>query len=55
MVYVLNRFAAQIVAVDVKKMAVVKTWRALREPFAAALGLQIPSEWRGRPMPVFEK
>ena len=40
MVYVLNRFAAQIVAVDVKKMAVVKTWRALREPFAAALGLE---------------
>ena len=23
--------------------------------FAAALGLQIPTEWRGRPMPVFEK
>ena len=38
MVYVLNRFAARIVAVDVKRMAVVKTWQALREPFAAALG-----------------
>ena len=37
-VYLLNRFAARIVAVDVKRLAVVKTWRALREPFAAALG-----------------
>ena len=38
MVYVLNRFASRIVAVDVKRMAVVKAWQALREPFAAALG-----------------
>ena len=37
-VYVLNRFAARIVAVDAGNMAVVKMWQALREPFAAALG-----------------
>ena len=40
MVYVLNRFSARIIAVDVKRMAVVKTWSALREPFAAALGAE---------------
>ena len=37
-IYLLNRFAARIVAVDAKRMTVVNTWRALREPFAAALG-----------------
>ena len=39
-VYVLSRFAARIVAVDVRTMAAVKTWQALREPFASALGLE---------------
>ena len=37
-IYLLNRFAARIVAVDAKRRTVVNTWRALREPFAAALG-----------------
>ena len=37
-VYVLNRFSAKISAVDVETMSVVKTWSALREPFAAAFG-----------------
>ncbi len=37
-VYVLNRFAAKVSAVDVETMAVVKTWPVLREPFAAACG-----------------
>lgn len=37
-VYVLNRFAAKISAVDTATMTVVKTFDALREPFAAALG-----------------
>ena len=37
-VYVLNRFAAKICAVDTATMTVTKSWSALREPFAAALG-----------------
>ena len=37
-VYVLNRFPARISAVDVARMTVVRTWPALREPVAAALG-----------------
>ena len=38
-VYVLNRFAAKICAVDTATMTVTKSWSALREPFAAALGV----------------
>lgn len=37
-VYVLNRFAGRIIAVDVATMTIAHTYAALREPFAAALG-----------------
>ena len=39
-VYVLNRFLAQVTALDAGKMTVVKTVKALREPFAATLGAE---------------
>ena len=39
-VYVLNRFLAQVTALDAEKMTVVKTVKALREPFAATLGAE---------------
>ena len=39
-VYVLNRFLAQVSVLDAEKMAVVKTVKVLREPFAAALGAE---------------
>ena len=39
-VYVLNRFLAQVSVLDAEKMTVVKTVKALREPFAATLGAE---------------
>ena len=39
-VYVLNRFLAQVSVLDAEKMAVVKTVKVLREPFAATLGAE---------------
>ena len=39
-VYVLNRFLAQVSGLDAEKMTVVKTVKALREPFAATLGAE---------------
>ena len=39
-VFVLNRFAAKVTAVDVETMSVARSWPVLREPFAAALGAE---------------